>query len=164
MCVAAETGSRVGPFYRSSYSPQLSGQRDSCWHTSCTYETQRWGHTTADQGETVRSEMWPLCWSKHGCSFFYFLYLLSLCVGNGSGGELCSGSEWSHPCSKCGFQTSHHTKRPGHTAGRRMAQRWGMFFWISSREIIQLSWYTIMSCGRVPQVYSARTRNVIYVF
>lgn len=64
ICATAETGSRVGPFYRSSHSPQYSGQRDpwcfSHWHIFClhsTCKTQRWGHTLADQGEIIRNEV-----------------------------------------------------------------------------------------------------------
>lgn len=66
---AAETGGRVGPFDRSSYSPQSSGQRVSCcwspWCTFCShspFKTQWWGHTLSDQGEIVRNEVLKKAW------------------------------------------------------------------------------------------------------
>lgn len=96
--VTAETGSRVGPFYRSSHSPQSSGQRGSCglslWLTFCSQSSckAQWGgHNLSEQGEFVRNEMLKTALIQ----LFDVLCLLILCAGNGSRGELCSCTEWS---------------------------------------------------------------------
>lgn len=126
-CVAAETSSRFGSFYRGSYSPQPRGQRRSCcrsaWHTFCTYKAQ-WGrHTQTDQGKSL-CLMWTF-YAEIIYLFIFNVYIVCVCVGNGSRGEWSFGSKWSQPCPECSFQTSHHTARPGYTTRRQLAQRWG---------------------------------------
>lgn len=46
-------------------------------------------------------------------------------TGNGSRGEWSSNPKWSQPGFKFRFQAANHTTRPGHAAGRRLAQWWG---------------------------------------
>lgn len=77
-CVAAETSSRFGSFYRGSYSPQPRGQRRSCcrsaWHTFCTYKAQ-WGrHTQTDQGKSL-----CLMWTFYAEIIYLFIFNVCVC-------------------------------------------------------------------------------------